>query len=587
MNPIDAPIRLHRAQARAGDPRRLNLFAGRALGERDFERLQAYVDDRVEPLLAALGPGIVQGLEVRGDGSGDALTLHVLPGLGVAGNGALVRLADALAQRWPELAAQAERELDAPLHDGLYRLTLRHGVEAIDAEATGEPATRTEPDPLREALLESVTLLGLRPAVASPRWLAWPRERAANRLLARHVAEPPYRADDASLSIGLVKVVARLPVWLDPLAGRWLAGPDSGARALLAHTRQVLAARQAEWQQARALAPAAPAAPALPTGPAPTPVGGLPGSLLPGLTLPGLPGALPAAELARAPARAAVPMLPLDRLLGIDHLPAATPLPAMLLPDPAARRPALGFQPADLQIDLVPVPASAVSGVLAAELPRGTIALAPGARARIRLLLAVADADYRPDLLDLPARERALEDRLFLLGMAARQAHADWRQQWQRLFRGASADGQRLQATPPELDAVPAPPEPATVRDALVQRRSRQNPDEPLPEPYASHVGAPYPPPAGWQPVPMTDASGSSVLARLEAERAAIAALADALEQGYQLLNELNDYLGLQRQHLDVISASFSALGDGVPGDGSGAKTVRWVSQLQYRKTAG
>jgi len=531
---IDTPIRLHRPEARAGDPRRLNLFAGLALDERRFELLQAYADDRIEPLLAALGPGIVQGLELRTDGSGRDLVLHVQPGLGVAGTGALIRLPDMLVQRWPDLAAQAVRDLDRPLADGLYRLTLRHGVEAIDAAAADEPATRTEPDPLREAYLESVTLLGLQPADASPRWLGWPRERAANRVLARHVSKPPYEASDATVSIGLVKVVGGMPAWVDMLAGRWLAGPDSGARALLAHAQQVLAARQAEWQAIESR------------------TGG------------------------------SVPIAPLNSLLGVDHLPAAVPLPARLLPQPAAARPALAFQPADLRIDLMPVPASAMSGVIASELPRGTVSLTPGARERIRLMLAVTDADYRPDLLDLPARERALEDRLFWLGLAASTAYNAWRVQWQDLYRGGSANGQKEAGAPVFIDTNKAPLDPEQVRTALVTRRERKDPGKPLPEPYASHVRVPYPPPAGYQPVAIADAVGASLLARLEAERLAIANLEDVLEQSFKLLNEVNDFLGLQRQHFDVISASFSSLGGGVPGDGSGAKSVRWVSQLKY-----
>ena len=38
-------IRLHEPQRRPDDPRRINLFPGRALGEREFERLQAYVPE--------------------------------------------------------------------------------------------------------------------------------------------------------------------------------------------------------------------------------------------------------------------------------------------------------------------------------------------------------------------------------------------------------------------------------------------------------------------------------------------------------------------------------------------------------------
>ena len=539
---MDTPILLHRPQARPGDPRRLNLFAGRALGERDFERLQAYVDDRVQPLLAALGPGIVHGLELQTEGAGRDLRLTLQPGLGVAGNGTLVRLSQALQQAWPDLVAQAGRDGDlpagTPLRDGFYLITLGSGVEAIDDASPAEAANRTETDPLREAYLETVSLLGLQPAPASPRWLAWSKPRAANRMLARFAQQPPYAADGQTVALALVNLQAGLPVWIDPLAGRWLATADSGAQALRTHTLQVLL----DWQQATAQLPAPP---------------------------------LP---------------VTLDVLLGIDHLPAATPLPASLLPDPAAAQPALGFAPADLQVELTPVPASAISGVLASELGRGSIALQPGARSRMRLLLAVADVDYRPDLLDLPARDLALEERLFRLGRAARLAYLDWRLQWQRLYGLASAASLAAAQAPAFNDT--APPEPDAVRTRLVERRRARMPTHPdgstaaLPEPYASHLLQPYPGPAGHAAVPITDWPDASLLSQLDTERAAIQQLERVLEESFKLLNEANDYLGLQRQQFDALSASFSALAGGAPGDGSGAQTLRWVSQLKFSATA-
>lgn len=539
---MDTPIRLHSPQARPGDPRRLNLFAGRALGERDFERLQAYVDDRVQPLLAALGPGIVQGLELQAEGAGPDLRLNLQPGLGVAGNGTLVRLSQALQQSWPDLAAQATRDADlaagTPLRDGFYLITLRSGVEAIDDASPDEAANRTEPDPLREAYLETVSLLGLQPAPASPRWLGWPRARAANRMLARFAQQSPYASDGYTVALALVNLQAGLPVWIDPLAGRWLAIADSGAQALRTHTLQVLR----DWQQATAQ-----------------------------LQAPPLPATL-------------------DVLLGIDHLPAATPLPAGLLPDPAAAQPRLGFVPADLQVELAPVPASAVSGVLASELGRGSIALQPGARGRMRLLLAVADPDYRPDLLDLPARDMALEERLFRLGRAARLAYLDWRLQWQRLYDRAS--NASLAAAQAPAFSNTAPPEPDAVRTRLLERRRALMPVNadgsaaPLPEPYASHLLQPYPGPAGHATVPITDWPDLSLLARLDTERDAIQQLERVLEESFKLLNEANDYLGLQRQQFDALSASFSALAGGAPGDGSGAQTLRWVSQLKFSAAA-
>ncbi len=70
------------------DLERLNLFAGRHMGEEEFDRQQAYADRRMLPLVAGFYPGIVHGLEVRASNLsniGDGFT--VSPGLAVAGNG--------------------------------------------------------------------------------------------------------------------------------------------------------------------------------------------------------------------------------------------------------------------------------------------------------------------------------------------------------------------------------------------------------------------------------------------------------------------------------------------------------------------
>ncbi|VAX07615.1 hypothetical protein MNBD_GAMMA25-977, partial [hydrothermal vent metagenome] len=44
---------------------RLHLFPGRHLGEEEFDRLQAYTDARLAPLLNSWQPGIVRGLHVK------------------------------------------------------------------------------------------------------------------------------------------------------------------------------------------------------------------------------------------------------------------------------------------------------------------------------------------------------------------------------------------------------------------------------------------------------------------------------------------------------------------------------------------
>ena len=66
-------------------PRSLALFAGRYVGEEEFAILQTYVADRIRPLLETRAAGIVYGLSVGTDGSGDATRLSVRPGLAIGG----------------------------------------------------------------------------------------------------------------------------------------------------------------------------------------------------------------------------------------------------------------------------------------------------------------------------------------------------------------------------------------------------------------------------------------------------------------------------------------------------------------------
>lgn len=548
---VPVEIRLHDPETRPDDPRRLNLFPGRALGEREFERLQAYVDDRIAPLLASLEPGIVEGLPCAFLGTGADTRVRVQPGLAVGAAGQLIRLFYPLDQAWTDLAAQAERDQDAPLRDGLFLVTLRSAVEPIDDPTEQEPCTRTESDPLRERRIETVCLLGLQRIAGSPRLMAMPQRQAANRIGARLLRESPFREDSGAVPLGLVKVVGKLPVWFDPLAGRLLAEPDAAAHTLLAQTVAALEAWQREHRDP-------------------------------------LPN---------------VPTQTLPELLGLDYLPAAGPLPAALLRNPAGKTPTLAFLPADLQVELAPVPANTIEGVVADELARGTVDLIHGLGERIRLLLAIPDLDYRRDLFDLPQRDTKLEDELFRRAEAATRAYQTWKAQWFALFHGLSA--QQLKALRVPALITQAPPDPEQYRLKLVVDRAKTLPTAPagvtahlvthvaattgtptLPEPYASHVAEPHPAPEDYDVVPDTQPGDNGLLRQREDLRADIRHLEAALDKSFRLLEEVNDFLGLQRQQLDALTVSFSALAGGVPGDGLGAKLVRWTTKATFKPTA-
>jgi len=98
--------------------------------------------------------------------------------------------------------------------------------------------------------------------------------------------------------------------------------------------------------------------------------------------------------------------------------------------------------------------------------------------------------------------------------------------------------------------------------------------DLPLPEPWLSHVQAPY---RGRAVPPAPDLSSDGLLHQRAALQEQISALEGELAESFALLNEVGDYLGLQRQQLDALTLSFSALAGGVSGDGSGLKLMRWA----------
>lgn len=530
------PIHLDRVVA-ADAPQRLNLFAGRHLGEREFDLLQAYADDRLAPLLAPLRPGIVAGLEAsfERDASDEGLHLfQISPGTAIGGDGRPLRLHFRLEETWPQLLEHAERERGEALVDGLYFLHLDRSVELADADLETLPCCRTEPDPLRDRRLETVTLLGLRLITCAPTLLALPARRAANRLCARFLDESPFDTVNGGVPLALLLVKNRAPKWFDGLAGRYGVSADATSRAFLAHTRAALD----DYRH----------------------------------------------ELAKAGGKTA-PGKSLAKQIGLDFLPAAGPLPAELLHieplcDPSSDGPRLGFAPEDLQIDLIPVPAATVTAVIEHELPRGMVDLVSGRGDRLRLLLAIDDPDYRPNLLDLPQPDLELETDLDQRGIAAVLAWQAWKAAWLELFG-------RLDGLPAERTrGVKVPPLPANEADflaglsgcATIGRIVAQRGEKP-PHPYSDWKSTPR-----LQPRVETVATAQHDglhKQRLDLE-AEIDALEGELEENFALINLLNDFLGLQRQHLDAIAVSFSSLAGGVPGDGSGMNLMRWAKYADF-----
>jgi len=510
---------IHISEPTSGDDsaKRLNTFAGRHLSEQEFEMLQAYVDDRIRPLATTLPNGIFSGLELRVGGTGSDTHLRIEAGLALTG-GQMIRLYYPMTVPWTDLVEQVEESQDKTLRNGIYLITVRTAVESVDYGDDVPPCTRMEEDPLRDKRIETVVFAGLQFVSANPRLLAMPQSRTANRACVRFLKESPFDIVAGSAPIGLVKVIDGLPEWIDATAGRYVATENSPYHTLLAHSVAVMEA----WSRAHDDADSAQ-------------------SLLAQLQL--------------------------------DFLPAAGVLPELFLQNVAANPPTLGFAPYDLQMELTATPASTIEDVIQRELPRGTIDLVHGLNDRMRLLLAIDDQQYRHDLMDLPQRDIKLEEEFYQRRQQAQQAWYAWMAQWLLLYESlTAAELEELKAP----IAVTATITAATYRNALVQLRRDQmvDDDAALPEPYISHLNAPYAFAAESSKSPTYSEAG--LYAQLATLKSEIDALEDSLDESFKLINELDDLLILQRQGRDNISLSFSNLAGGMAGDGSGKKLMRW-----------
>jgi hypothetical protein len=562
---MNKPIKLQPAQAGASDPRRLNAFPGRHLGEREFEILQAYVDDRVAPLVATLPPGIISGLNVitaQGDKAG-TLRLHFQPGSAVAGGGRLVRLFNHMDEDWDGLVARVARENDFPVRDGYYFLTLRSQVEARDDTRSEDANTRTEPDPLRARRWETVTLAGLQRITTSARLLAMPQTQAANRLCVRFLSQSPFDAKTGQVPVALVKIVGGAMEWIDPVAGRFLSGPNPAHQTFLAHWIQTL--RDWHVAQAQASGPGGlslqmPQTKAVTTGGMSAP------TILPDQPI----------ETTRRP----IPTL--AEAFGVDYLPAAGPFPSTLLADPAAVPtpdaidliPRLNCRTGDLQIELAAMPANTVAAMIETEMARGPVDLVHDLQDRIRLLLAIPDPDYRPDLLTLPVRDTALEVELYDQHRAAHLALMDWTRRWLALYQGLGSTQLKSAGAPVRINPVQAP-------TAYLYSLCAARPDN-APPPRLNNVSKAIdynllPKPEYVIPS-LPSIRDPGLCAQAEKVRRQIMAIEADLQESYQLINEMTDYLALQRQNYDSLSVSFSVLSGGVAGDASGQSLIRWIN---------
>lgn len=537
----------------ASDLERLNLFAGRHMGEDEFDRQQAYADRRLAPLLAGSHSGIVQGLEVRTTNIGavgDGVTVR--PGLAVSGNGQTLGLYYPLRQAWKTLIEDYLTQNSAESAAGIFYLTLTRSSRYVDADQSIQPEQRTEFDPTRDARLLVVGSLGLKRLAMSASAATANRELVENWVAANHVGLEFLQSWQSSVPLGLLAIAHTGTAsetnhagvynvnWFSAAVGRYEAVQHGGYQVLLNQTREAF--RRVRLAAASQIALS--------------------------------PGDYIAANLK------------------LDFLPAAGELPVELIQNIASHTtaPGIAWLPSHVAVDMVPVPEEAVAALIDHHLPRRVVDLRQAAGDRLRLLLAVNEPDYKPNLLDIPQTDAQLTSDVFRYFSRAYDQWAIWKNQFNYLYNlkdSAALDEATLKALdlPKPLDPPQLPP--AFFAQVINESRTEVGVDAGNNPLYPYSLGIP-PSPLFYQqwgvpgsnpvqPKPVVAPAVNGIVIQYSIARVDLSSIDNQIRALQSRVEKTRDYLMLQRQQLDSQTVSLSALAGGVAGDGSGLQVARWL----------
>jgi len=646
-------IRLHLSGGDQG-AQRLNPFPGRNLSEHAFDLMQAYVDQRVEPLLANGLIGIVEGLDLTTHNAGRKLQMHVQPGAAIAGDGRAIRVFFPIELDWEALIdahRQANQETEIAL-DGFYYLTVRRMVGRVEDAPGTRPCTRDELDPLRDSRIETYATLDLQYITNLGSLRKMSQRRAVNRLCVRALNTQIFDHETGAVPLAYVFIDKGIPRWVDTIGGRYLAQKNAPYHAFAAHWESVIAATEdsssLKLAEMRATRPGS-----LFSSRRSLPFSGVDVAspdLLSDSRLISLSETERRTDIRLAGREDGPSLVEADSLdghklpdtlshtLGVDYVPAAGRFPEYLLgniagneidvvdeetgkPRKAWALPEILFEPRDLQIEILPVPASSALGVIRRELPRGAIDLVHRQGDRLRLMVSVEDEQYRADLMNLPAVDEDLLEALYERAQTAMESEHEWAAKHRELYylldeapvdeTGELSEEVRLQfkstylvpaystTCEPGDDSEPSYDDYPNLSE--VQRKELgvpkpvcpvRIPDRFFEDLRASGKTRPYTntdpsPPESYEEPKYTAPEDSGLYRQSYMLASHISRLEEDLEDNHGLIDEINDFLSVQRQHLDSITTNFAALAGGVAGDGSGLRLMRWNSTLRYQPKAG
>ena len=532
---------------------RIHMFPGRSLGETEFDRQQSYTDFRLQQAAYTVTPGIIKGLEIL---SGEQLSpwVSIGPGQAVDAHGQVIGLSHSIRQSWAFLIRQYQSESGVQDAQGIYYLSIRRSSDRIDGSPFADSCRQTYIEPHRDIQKVVKGELCLKRLAVSQSLLNLPAERIANHICALQIDQNNFSFMNHSIPVALLGIVKEDDFfsvkWLNITAGRYLAHSDNLYATLSRQVQKSINDLQQRY-------------------------------------------------LSSPPDHSFNDFF--EQQTELNFLPAAGQLPLSLLENAQSfiyttaqgditRGPVIRFLPSHHNIDMIPVPESSVPAIMQRELQRGYIDLnEPGQS--IRLLLAVNDQDYRKDLLDFPAADKAIENALYQYFMKAHNAWHAWKKQFYKLYYVID----KTALSPEQFESLQIPravrfPVPAkTFFQNLINQEKRERhlknlldlplpyrngiPDEPeFYQQWLKNGKIPLP--------PRPDSNGLS--AQLILNNEAIEATQNSIRSKGRLLEKTRDLLVLQRQQLDQNTVAMATLAGGIASDGSGMQIARWWPHLNF-----
>lgn len=377
---------------RAGvDAARLDYSVGRSLTAADFLLQDRYVDARLLGLTPATA-GVITGLGISParfdspNGTTGLTSLTIGTGSGLGADGRLVRVTTPITIEWTDLVAAVTG--GAALANGFYFLLVRTAIFQGLEGPTPDASQRTDPDPLLDIRQESFVepwlsaSVGALPTSRTPAGLAL----AVNTLVHGLTHEKLTASTGNGVPLALVLVLNGQAIMLSQAAGRLPATPTALNGLLLAQVREAFTIALAES------------------------------------------GANPASAAWQTATRAR-----------FSFLPGAGELPLGLLLSPEAVTANCPFFPPGMAVYLQTIRASQAPHLLQQALGRSTLNLTSNTAEAVTLALAIPDAAWTPELLDLPRGDPVLAADLHFAYARARAAQIAVREKWIALYGGMTA----------------------------------------------------------------------------------------------------------------------------------------------------